>query len=899
MVAVHRLAVLSCLVVTIALEAAAPPAGPLPSRIAAWVAELGDDSFAARQEATRRLRLAGPPAEAALEKAVASSKDAEVLRRARAILADFRWGIFADTPESVVELIRAYQSAARSEKRPIVHKLLAAGTAGYRALSRVSRAEDDPLVRKEVFADIATGLSRSAPTLLDQGEYDALESVLDLALAGDVRSSIGHYAAYHLLRGRLPARIAEWEVRARAAVVPKAENEVLAYLYRANGDLRRATLAATEAERTDLVEAFLYEQADWKELARRPELTDMSVWPRGAGYRAAYARLAGDGKGFAARIDDLRRRGKAAAEAGVDPLPFAKALFLNAHARDALSLLPADEAHARLRYEVHVARLEYTEAFALVEEAVKGNADHAPLLELLQARTLAVLGEKARAAALLKKHAAAVRPGALPAWVVDLIETELSVNGRDDAFARAARVLAVNSEAGALSRVFGKLFERKKADQAVILWTVLRDLEAEESVSARLARLRRLIEGTAPAKELTDLLDRASRKYAAAPAEHHAEQRTVLAEVALAGRLSDQAMSLFREAATPRALLRAGDLLAGKKQWAAAATQYEAAYRKATAPEALTRLEALQILGDDEGESQAALPLYLAGHALVQAGRRAEGLALQQRAHLLPLGDLEMRFDLSRALARRGHDEAARRESDLLRRLGEPSLTEVLAFYTGEGLRAAASEAGRRKDFLKAADGYEQAFLRCLQPTMNFQRTPAYVLVPAFYLGQRARGLVAAGRFDEARTEIDRSLASAPGGMELALQLIPELDRAGRTKDADALFRAVKGAYVGVTRAYPRSAGPLNQAAWLSAVCRRDLGQGLEAARQAVALAPDTAAYQDTLAEVLFQLGKKDEAIEAQKRALALQPNRAYFKHQLRRLQAGDPKAPRPSEDDE
>ena len=58
-------------------------------------------------------------------------------------------------------------------------------------------------------------------------------------------------------------------------------------------------------------------------------------------------------------------------------------------------------------------------------------------------------------------------------------------------------------------------------------------------------------------------------------------------------------------------------------------------------------------------------------------------------------------------------------------------------------------------------------------------------------------------------------------------------------------------------------------------------------------------AYLDTLAEVLFQLGKKDEAVATQKKVVALAPRNAYFRKQLRRIEAGDHKVPRPANDDE
>jgi tetratricopeptide (TPR) repeat protein len=213
-------------------------------------------------------------------------------------------------------------------------------------------------------------------------------------------------------------------------------------------------------------------------------------------------------------------------------------------------------------------------------------------------------------------------------------------------------------------------------------------------------------------------------------------------------------------------------------------------------------------------------------------------------------------------------------------------------------MRAGAIAATARKHYLDAADGYEQAFLRCLNPTLNFARPAAYVTVPAHIHGLRARGLALAGRLDEAKTEALRAHAALPGSAEPALELVPLFDQKKRTKDADELFRSTLEVFEGLMRDYPRSAWVHNQAAWLSACCRRDLEKGLTYARKAVSLSPNSAGYIDTLAELLFQLGKKDEAIAAQKKAIALDPKRAYFRKQLKRIEAGDPKAPRPDEEE-
>jgi tetratricopeptide (TPR) repeat protein len=182
---------------------------------------------------------------------------------------------------------------------------------------------------------------------------------------------------------------------------------------------------------------------------------------------------------------------------------------------------------------------------------------------------------------------------------------------------------------------------------------------------------------------------------------------------------------------------------------------------------------------------------------------------------------------------------------------------------------------------------------------MHFRRALAYVTVPAHVFRLRARGLAAAGKLDGALREARRVQATLPGQIDLAIHLVAIFEARGRTKDAGELFKSAWQPYEGVLRNYPKCTWAHNQLGWLSACCKRDLNKGETHARKAVALAPDTAAYHDTLAEVLFQLGKKKEAIAAQKKAVSLAPKRAYFAKQLKRIEAGDPKAARPVEDDE
>jgi tetratricopeptide (TPR) repeat protein len=378
------------------------------------------------------------------------------------------------------------------------------------------------------------------------------------------------------------------------------------------------------------------------------------------------------------------------------------------------------------------------------------------------------------------------------------------------------------------------------------------------------------------AKELAALAEEAQTKQGLKPEERE-PLLLALAEVALASGQEELGRDCLERAAalsmSAAPLLRLGDDLAARKEWAAAAERYAAAWSR---------------------DPRDPLPLFLRGHALAQAGQEKEGKRWQETAHLLPLGNEPVRHTFAEALTERGHGEAARRERDLLLKISAPG-----SFYAGEALRQTAIDAFRRGEPLKSADLHGRAMLRCLDVRISFHASGAYVGVPHFVHRQRARGLVAEGRLDEARGEIETCEALLPGDAELPVAVVPELDRQGQKKEADELFARTLGRYEKLCEEYPHSAQLHNSLAWLCAACRRNLDAGLEHARKAVELAPESAGYHDTLGEVYFQRGDREEALAAARKSVELAPKNAYFRKQLKRIEAGDPKADLPPSSEE
>jgi hypothetical protein len=848
---------------------AAPAMPPTADQVARWVEQLGDNDFATRQKASQHLWEAGKAAEAALARA-AQSDDPEVRRRAAEILDKFRWGIYPDTPKEVVTQIERYQSGNPQTKQEAVRKLFDLGAKGCAALVKVAAAEPDPDVRRQLFLQMSQDAARAFSSLIAEDDFTTLEQLLELGLVvehGDPMYQ--NYAAYWMLRGKLDERIKE--LRARSGADKDAPTlEVLTYLYRARGDLASARATAEKAGRQDLLEEVLAGQGDWAALAKLADGRDNTGNFEGFGFRLAYHRLAGDGPGFERAVADLQKQ---VGEQTADEVLWlcAKALLVNGRPQDGIALLEKRKSKAPL-FEILSAQLEFRRALALADRAKADDTPDFQAVEILRARTLYLLGEKDRALETFNRIGDDIKQGKTSSWYDLLLKTESRLGLKDLALEHCARLLVSGQAENRQEHFLGLVFP-KQGDRAAAWWRFFRDRPGPEDPPVTIKRVRDLMEGKTSGKELEALAgEMESAAQRLQPAER--EQWLLnLAETCLAAGLESAGRGYLEKAAaegaTPAGALRLGDYLAGKKQWEQAAARYAQAWEK---------------------DRKQPLPLYLRGWALRQGGAAGEGAKLMDLAHWVPLGDEPARQQFAAELRKRGHDEAARREREVLFALAKP-----VSFYAGEALRENALDEINRNEFLKAADDQDRALLRLLQPYTEFVERAAYVGVPAYIDRLRARGLLAAGRPDEARKEIDVCLALLPGSVELPMQLVPELEKHDRRKDADDLFARTLATHEKLCADHPRGAWLHNNLAWLSAACRRNLDSALEHARKAVELEPENAGYLDTLAEVHFQRGEQEKAVELMKQCIARDGKNVYFQKQLKRFEAGDRSAEIPS----
>jgi len=866
-----RILLPSAVILAIALLPAAEPARPTKEDIARWVQQLGDNDFNAREEASRKLWEAGTTSEAALREAV-KSDDAEVSRRATELLDKFKWGIYPGTPKNIVDMISRYQSGDQPTKLAIVRELVEAGVPGCKAVVKIAEVETDAVVKSAVISKLSLELPRTLPLLLADNDAATLETLLALGLEAEGKIGISNAAAYWLLTGKLDEKIAHYKALEAKGGKAGHSAEILAYLYRAKGDLAAACEAARRAGQPRLVEELLYESGAWKELAQQPAALGGNREIEALGFRAAFHRLAGNTREFEEALKDIRKLADANQPDDEQLFLVAKALFLNQRPKDALDILARGKHQQTALFEILAAQLRYREALTLVEKARKEENKDLPALEVLQARTLYLLGEKEKATTIFTRLAAEIKPGNDFGWFDSLIDAEFRVGLAGEAFAHAALVLDNNRDQGWPRRLFSKLFP-SKTEHAEALWASLKTLFPLDDNKANLKRLRELLAGKVPARDVKQWLEDVEKPIKELKPEAADLWWQGWAEAALAANQEDLARACLEKSASAAGLRRLGDLLAAKKHWERAAERYYQAWDK---------------------DRQQALPLYLSGKALLEAGQSKEGKKRVELAHWLPLGNEEARYNFGTGLLQQGDAEASRREADLLLKLSQPN-----SYYAGEAMRRVALEAQQKKDLLRSADYQERAMLRCLHAYISFLARPAYIGVPCLIYRQRASGLLAAGKLKEALELVALCQEYQPGNVDVPIHLVPELERLGHKKEAGQLFDGTVALYEELCKDYPKSAWTHNSIAWLSACCRRNLDAALAHAQKAVELAPTNAGHLDTLAEVYFQRGDKDKAVELQKKVVALEPKRPYFRKQLKRLEAGDPKAPLPPENED
>ncbi len=817
-----------------------------PDDIRAAIQQLGAENFDERERAALWLWQAGRAAEPELKQAL-QSDDLEVRSRAREILNKFRHGLFADTPKEVAGWIRLYIFGNDKDKRDAWDGLRNLETTET-TLFKLFDAEPNGELRDWFARDLSVNAPGAVPWLLRQGKFQQAEQLLELGTRFDrYGAELRNYATYLFLRDQLAFKIAQLQLapvdtkEPDAGIDPNTGKRLLAHLMYANGELISAGAIAQQIGDRGLLFDVHYRSGNWNALidaGRAPGDNGVEK----LGFTATFQRMAGDVDAQERVVAELKKPDEGRSGG---PWFSAKALMINDRWQDAVDVLGEQRADQAFGLLCGLSR--FREAFELVGMPLPpgdvsrwfadlsarplgaSNSTNAAFSLALQvARTLHRLGEKEHAIRLIEvlDKVAKDDTGYRSLW---LSETEFDLQLRERAITHAVQALSTSDREVDFRYFFGD-----EDPPASVWWQFLCHKNPEEPRMQTFSRLCRLMKRHADrpleTNELRRLVAKAERYSRPLPKQERTGWLQALGETGLMHGEVELARQLFAQHAeldpTADSLIRLGDLDARQLAWPDAVARY----RRAA-----------------EMEASSALPLYLQGWALEQAGDEVEGRRLMELAVLLPLGNCAQRRELAEGLAKRGLEQAARRQYELICRIGPWHSWEGAEAWAVDDACEQLAGISRETNPLLAAAYWERSLFSCLKTNKSYLHADDYARETHRIHALRARGLFQSGLTDRAVQESDWALAARPTSVELAVEFVPLLEMLQRHANANALFDRVFAANEQVLQNFPRSAEHHHNLASLCLRTGRGLDAGLRHARRAMELDPQNQGYRQTL----------------------------------------------------
>lgn len=855
---------LSFMPVTRAAET--PPVEADPALFRA-VVQLADPNSEVRDDATRTLWKAGRAAEPVLRRAIEIG-DPEIAARAREILADFELGIDPDAPPEVVEQLRNYRRAnSLEEKKKIIEALAKRGRRVFPALARVYLSEKDERVRTEAFAEVGSQGLEFVPAFLAQGDNGSAERVLEMAVSLDVHDAARAYGIFLALAPKTAESVAAVEKRLGNEDTKESSAAVLAYYHRARGDLAAARRLAEQSGDEELLEHVLLDQRDYKLLAARRvrELDETDVVS--VALAACFHRFAGDEKAADRLVDVLKKLGGGG---DVQAMEGSRLLLLNGRPAEALAVLEEGD-RATTRFELLVAQQRMAEAVKFGEKTLFDQHRHSWTVRPRLARVQFMMGRPEEGTKLLDVMSRAVRQGGEEADAFQLIEAARLAHLDDRAVKEAAAVMK-RPDPDVEQTVLMALFTDRH-EEARLWLRYFRTKNPGDAAEVALLKVRGIIEGTAGGDEVRRRAQDAAGNRQVLGREA-VESRRLLANTLHAADQHAAAAEMWRvvavESQEPSDYMSVGHALMRARQWKAAAEAYgRAAEVDPTSGAALLlRGQCLLLEGDEKGA------------AMVERGSLAIGTA--DAARLAVIEVLK--------------DAGLKKEADAQRQV----LLTSAAFDARElveARRQAALAAQHAGDWAGAAEMWERHLLRSFDAATLEGNEVFYVSVPARLHRARAAAHLVAGRFREGLAEMAACEEFHAADVTMAIDLVPLLAKAGRRAEADALYARMVAENKKLLEKFPQSPWVMNGLAWLQCRLRRDLPEALDYATKASAASPRDTAILDTLAEVQFQLGRKDEAIESIRKCIAIQPQYPRHRMCLERFEKQTPQTEPPPEE--
>lgn len=846
------------------------------AQVKKWIDELGDADFTTRENAHKNLWKAGSDAEEQLKVAL-KGDDAEIRKRSLELLEKFKWGIYHDSPIAIIDLIQAYQSGTLQDKEKSIAKLIEMGGLGVKSVIKIINAEEQEDVRNSVLSYASKSVSKVIPYLIEKNEFKFLDQILQMMLENRAEGVFSNYAVYAILSASTDKIINQLSKNKPPKISDEINKEILAYLYRSKGEHNDALKFAKESKNPELYTQLALEASKWKVVLDTDHFPDDLLLGK-LGYKLAMYRLANEKMEFDGAkktlmeiAEELTGKDKNGVESTEQLFQAAKIALLNYMVPEGIDSLLKNKKRMMVA-EIYASRFEFDKIKSLIEEAKTENAKDVPALEIHWAKILYGLGEKEQALKILDQYSSRIADKSEGDWPLKLVHAWILIKKRDRALDDAASYLQKIEHREASGRMLNKMF----GDDSEFYDPLFRFFFKKKNTETALAVIKQIndlhekkLESNAVVKLVDELLEYAST----VTAEESVSLKNAAGAILKKYGLDEKLKELADKFGSETIMLSLADLYAEKKEWAKARDSFKVAWDK------------------DKSKSIIA---FMIAKMEENIGDKAQASKWKDLSTWAPLGNEQVRLDFAYALGKRNYVDDALIQFDLVSKTGEPG-----SYSVGASSRALASRLIEKKSFEKAADGYELAMLRCMTPFVSFTQSQAYVNVPSLIARLRCRAAIDTGDFDKVDSFASKAFDLQPGEVELPILVYQPLIAKGKKELADKIFASAKKSIQKVGDDYPNCAWAHNSAAWLSACCKSDLIWGLNQAEMAIKLDGKSAAHLDTLAEVLFQLKRQKEAVEAQTKAVALEPTKIYYKKQLKRIQNGDPSVDRPEENDD
>ena len=636
----------------------------------------------------------------------------------------------------------------------------------------------------------------------------------------------------------------------------------LVLVKRASGDVQGAAKLADELVDGDRTDCLRVEQAQWRQLAGQYAADRVQL---GIPSLVAFAAAVNTRAGLPDVADTLARTLVEAThqEAGA-PVATVQAALATERVKDALTLLDKLD-DASIRFQVFYLRQNYAAAMESAQRLLTDRshgAEERASIELMLARMAFFTGDVKQGRERFALLQADALKRADSKRLYRLVATLALTDRRDDALKLAQEALARIPTAEFRPTMIDALFGDRADDARVLLPLATESTEVHEQFAA----VERLLQDGPSPQQLDALAKRAAT--ADLPA------RCAMARIlAVSGRAQDATQLLLDAQRAPGEKgLRAaelGDALVRLQQWSAAASAYQQAFT---------------------ARPSAALAVFAAAceHKAGQADRAREWL---DRGSRMLLGDGEKRIELAKSLLRAGFDDQAEAQLRLADRTSD--------FASGVPMAAARELAlveYRRGNYAAAAKQIERSVLLRLRLDLLTEESLA---INDLHMLQRfqALALLKDGKGPQAMHPIDLCLKLLPAEVNLPIDAVPLLHKAGMPREAADLLQHAVAAQEEQCRQYPSSASMHNGLAWLLVRLHANLDAALEHALNARELSPYSLAIADTLAEVYFQKGEKQKAIDLIDQCIRRQPDMLRHRQVRHRFETSTPDTDPPPEE--